>query len=48
MVIYVQGVFLAVQNSSIGDLVPWSLALTSLTIRVFTTLPKILVTLETE
>ena len=30
--------FLAVQNSSIGDHVSWSLALTELTIRVFTTL----------
>ena len=32
------GPFLAFQNSSIGDLVPWSVALTPLTIRVFTTL----------
>ena len=30
--------FLAVQNSSIGDLVPWSLCLLPLTIRVFTTI----------
>ena len=30
--------YLAVQNSSIGDLVPWSVCLTPLTIRVFTTL----------
>ena len=30
--------FLAVQNSSIGDIVPWSLGLTELTIRVFTSL----------
>ena len=30
--------FLAVQNSSIGDLVPWSVGLAILTIRVFTTL----------
>ena len=29
---------LAVQNSSIGDLVPWSTGLTELTIRVFTSL----------
>ena len=39
-------VFLAVQNSSIGDLVPWSVRLTKLTIRVFTT-PQRLVTFET-
>ena len=32
------GPFLAVQNSSIGDLVPCSLALTKLKIRAFTTL----------
>ena len=31
-------VFLAVQNSSIGDLVPWSVGWAPLTIRVFTTL----------
>ena len=31
-------IFLAVQNSSIGDLVPWSLAWAPLTIREFTTL----------
>ena len=31
-------VFLAVHNSSIGDLVPCSVCLTKLTIRVFTTL----------
>ena len=34
-------IFLAVQNSSIGYLVPWSLGLTPLTIRVFTTLQSI-------
>ena len=31
---------LVVQNSSIGDLLPWSVALTKLTIRVFTTQPS--------
>ena len=31
-------ILLAVQNSSIGDLVPWLVALLPLTIRVFTTL----------
>ena len=34
----VKYIFLAVQNSSIGDLVPCLLGLTELTIRVFTTL----------
>ena len=31
-------IFLAVQNSSIGDLVPWLLGLTPLTVKAFTTL----------
>ena len=33
-------IFLAVQNSSLGDLVPWYLGPTELTIKPFTILPS--------